>query len=160
MPGAKGQKLPATPFLIASMLGGYGFLGPYMITRKPSMEIVNKSDLGWITANVLENKIINWGLAAIVASAYVSSGFFNALISDPKQLISGYQELFTDTAIASASSMDFLILTLVAASLVPEDLARRGVKKGIAPYAAAFATVLWPGVGAALYCALRPELEE
>ncbi|KAL7507947.1 hypothetical protein ACHAXN_005042 [Cyclotella atomus] len=160
MPGAKGQKLPATPFVLASMLGGYGFLGPYMITRKPSMEIVNKSDLGWITANVLENKIINWGLAAIVASAYVSSGFFNALISDPKQLISGYQELFTDTAIASASSMDFLILTLVAASLVPEDLARRGVKKGIAPYAAAFSTVLWPGVGAALYCALRPELEE
>lgn len=160
MPGTKGQKLPATPFVLASMLGGYGFLGPYMITREPSFEVVNKSDLGWFTANVLENKIVNWGLAAIVTSAYVSSGFFNALMSDPNQLISGYKELFSDTAIASASSIDFLILTLVAASLVPEDLARRGVKEGIAPYAAALSTILWPGVGAALYCALRPELEE
>lgn len=160
MPGAKGQKLPATPFVLASMLGGYGFLGPYMITRKPSMENVKKSDLGWFTANILENKLVNYGLAAVIASAYVSSGFFTALISDSSQLINGYVDLFSETAIASASSMDFLILTLVAASLIPEDLARRGVKGGTAPYAVAASTLLWPGVGAALYCALRPELEE
>jgi hypothetical protein len=160
MPGAKGQKLPATPFVLASMLGGYGFLGPYMITRKPSLKVVKKNDLDWFTANVLENKIVNWLLAAVIASAYISSGCISALLNDPSALFSGYEELFSETAIASASSMDFLILTLVAASLVPEDLARRGVKDSIAPYAIAASTVLLPGVGAALYCALRPELEE
>lgn len=160
MPGAKGQKLPATPFVLASMLGGYGFLGPYMITRKPAFETVNKSDLGFVTSNILENKIVNWGLTAVIASAYVSSGFFAALVNDPNQLINGYADLFSQTAIASASSMDFLILTLVAASLIPEDLARRGVKEGAAPYAVAASTLLWPCVGVALYCALRPELEE
>ena len=160
MPGAKGQKFPATPFVLGSMLGGYGFLGPYMITRKPSFEAVNKNDLGWFTANVLENKVVNWILAAVIASAYVSSGCINALLDDPNKLFSGFAQLFSETAIASASSMDFVILTLVAASLIPEDLARRGVKEGVTPYAIAASTVLLPGVGAGLYCALRPELEE
>lgn len=158
MPGAKGQKLPATPFIFASMLGGYGFLGPYAMTRKPSPEVINKSNLGWFTANVLENKIFNWVILAVVSSAYVSSGCVSALFSDPSGLISGYGDLVSETAIASASSMDFVILTLVAASLIPEDLARRGVK-GASNYAIAASTVLLPGVGAALYCALRPELD-
>ena len=160
MPGAKGQKFPATPFLLGSMLGGYGFLGPYMMTRKPSLEIANKSELGWFTTNVLENKIVNWTVLAVISSAYVSSGFINALLDDSNKLLTGYGELFANTAIASASTMDFFILTLVAASLIPEDLARRGVKEGAAPYTIAASTVLLPGVGAALYCALRPELEE
>lgn len=160
MPGAKGQKFPATPFLLGSILGGYGFLGPYMMTRKPSFEIVNKNDLGWFTTNVLESKIVNWILLAVISSAYVSSGCISALLDDPNKLLSDYGDLFSSTAIASASTMDFLILTLVAASLIPEDLARRGVKDGTAPYAIAASTVLLPGVGAALYCALRPQLEE
>ena len=160
MPGAKGQKLPATPFVLGSMLGGYGFLGPYMITRQPSFENVNKSELGWFTANVLENKIINWGVAALISSAYVTSGCISALFSNPSELFSGYGDLFSQTAIASASTMDLLILTLVAASMIPEDLARRGVKDGLASQAIAASTVLLPVVGAALYCALRPELEE
>lgn len=160
MPGAKGQKFPATPFVLASMLGGYGFLGPYMITRTSSFETVNKSDLGWFTANVLENKTVNWILAAVIASAYISSGCISALLDDPNKLLSGYAQLFSETAIASASTMDFVILTLVAASMIPEDLARRGVKGGFTPYTIAALTLLLPGVGAGLYCALRPELEE
>ncbi|KAL3801047.1 hypothetical protein HJC23_002340 [Cyclotella cryptica] len=160
MPGAKGQKLPATPFIFASMLGGYGFLGPYVMTREPSFSVVKKSDLGWFTSKVLENKIFNWVTVALILSAYINSGCIGALVSDPNGLISGYGDLASQTAIASASSMDFAILTLVAASFVPEDLARRGVQGGIAPYAIAASTVLLPGVGAALYCALRPPLDE
>lgn len=142
------------------MLGGYGFLGPYVMTRQPSLAPVRKSDLGWFTSNVLENKIFNLVTVGLILAAYINSGCVAALVSDPNGLISGYSDLVSQTAIASASSMDFAILTLVAASIVPEDLARRGVNGGIAPYAVAASTLLIPGVGAALYCALRPQLDE
>lgn len=141
------------------MLGGYGFLGPYCITRTP-YTTSNKSDLGWVTSNILENKLFNWGVVALVASAYVTSGFFNALLSDANGLLNGYVKLFSDTAIASASSMDFFILTLAAASFIPEDLERRGVEKGVVPNVIAASTVLVPGFGVALYCALRPALDD
>ena len=155
-----GWKYHKRPFIFASMLGGYGFLGPYVMTREPSLSLVKKSDLGWFTSNVLENKIFNLVAVSLILSAYINSGCITALVSDPNALIGGYSDLVSQTAIASASSMDFVILTLVAASLVPEDLARRGVKGGVAPYAVAASTVLLPGVGAALYCALRPPLDE
>lgn len=159
MPGAKDQKLPATPFILGSCLGGFGLLGPYAITRTP-VTSVSQSDLGWFTSNVLENKLFNFAILAMTISAYVTSGCINAFVSDADGLVQGYGQLFSETAIASASSVDFFILTLFTASLVPEDLARRGVKSGISPYVIAACTALLPGVGVALYCALRPGLEE
>lgn len=120
---------------------------------------MTKSDLGWFTANVLENKLFNWGIAAAIISAYITSGGVAAFLSDPNELISGYVDLFSNTAIASASSMDFVILTLSAASFIPEDLSRRGVKGGVSKLIAA-STVLLPGIGVGLYCALRPSLDD
>ena len=160
MPAAKNQKLPAAPFLLGSMFGGYGLVGPYAITRTPDATVKTKADLGWITANILENKIFNWFIAAAFTSAYITSGGVNALISDASGTIDGYGKLFSDTAIASASSVDFLILTLSAASWIPEDLARRNYKGDVAPALIAASTALLPGVGVALYCALRPSLDE
>ncbi|KAL7443033.1 hypothetical protein ACHAXM_008767 [Skeletonema potamos] len=160
MPGAKNQKFPATPFLVGSMLGGYGLLGPYAFTRTPDATIKTKADLGWVTANILENKIFNWFIAVAFISAYITSGGVNALLSDASGTIDGYLQLFSETAIASASSVDFLILTLSAASWIPEDLQRRNYDGKLAPALIAASTVLLPGVGVALYCALRPSLDE
>jgi len=159
MPGAKGQKLPATPFLLGAMFGGYGVLGPYAITRTPNSSPVSKADLGWFTTNVLENKLFNYFIVLVCASTYVSSGALGAFITDPGQLIKGYADMFSETAIVSASSLDLVILTLSGASFVPEDLSRRGYKGEVAPLIAA-STVLLPGLGVALYCALRPGLDE
>ncbi len=160
MPAAKNQKFPATPFLLGSVFGGYGLLGPYAFTRTPDATVKTKADLGWVTANILENKIFNWFIVAAFTSAYITSGGVNALISDASGTIDGYGKLFSDTAIASASSVDFLILTTSAASWVPEDLARRNYKGGLSPALIAASTALLPGVGVALYCALRPSLDE
>ena len=159
MPVAKDQKFPATPFVLGSALGGYGLLGPYAFTRKPDASIKTKADLGWFTANILENKIFNWFIAVVFLNAYISSGVFGALLTDASGTINGFGQLISETAIASASSVDFLILTLAAASWIPEDLARRGYKGEMAPLIAA-STALLPGVGVALYCALRPSLDE
>lgn len=158
MPGAKNQKLNATPFLLGSMFGGYGSLGIYASTRKPNPTSVTKSELGWFTANVLENKIFNWLIVAMFTSAYVTSGALQSFVADPAELIKGYGELFSQTALVSASSMDFVILSLCAVSFIPEDLERRqydGNKNLVAAL-----TLLLPGLGAALYCALRPSLDE
>ena len=160
MPAAKNQKFSATPFLLGSVFGGYGLLGPYAFTRSPDATVKTKADLGWVTANILENKIFNWFIVAAFTSAYITSGGVNALISDASGTIDGYGKLFSDTAIASASSVDFLILTTSAASWVPEDLARRNYKGGLSPALIAASTALLPGVGVALYCALRPSLDE
>ena len=160
MPGSnENQKFPAAPFLIGSALGGYGLLGPYAFTRKPDASLKTKADLGWVTANILENKIFNWFIVVALVNAYLSSNVFSTLLSDASGTISGFGQLFSDTAIASASSMDFVILTIAAASFIPEDLSRRGYKGESASLIAA-STVLWPGVGVALYCALRPSLDE
>ena len=142
------------------MGGGYGLLGIYASTRKPNESIVSKSDLGWFTANVLENKIFNYLIVAAFTSAYITSGAIGPLIENPSELIQGYKDLWSQAALVSASSVDFLILTASAASFIPEDLERRGYDGEISPKAIALSTLLLPGLGAALYCALRPSLEE
>ena len=159
MPAAAGQRFPAAPFLLGSAFGGYGALGPYVMTRKPVIE-VTQSDLGWVTKNVLENKVFNWFMVAVASSALVTTGGLSAFLTDPQGQIQGYVELFQQTAIASASSVDFAILCLTAASLIPEDLARRGVTDTSKSRAIAASTLLLPMIGATLYCALRPPLPE
>ena len=89
-----------------------------------------------------------------------SSGAIPPLIENPSELIQGYKDLWSQAALVSASSVDFLILTASVASFIPDDLERRGYDGKISPQAIALSTFLLPGLGAALYCALRPSLEE
>ena len=56
--------------------------------------------------------------------------------------------------------LNFQLQMAIAASFIPEDLSRRGYEGKIAPSTIAALTTLLPGLGAALYCALRPELDE
>jgi hypothetical protein len=148
MPAAKDQKFSATPFLFGSSLAGYGSLGLYMMTRKPREE-VTVEDLGWFTKNVLENKIFNWVLVAALLNIYLITGAGPDLVSD----WNGTFGAFLDT-------VDLTILCLTGASLVPEDLARRGITDKGKAYAIAASTLLLPAVGTAVYCALRPSLKE
>ena len=160
MPGAKFQKpVPAAPFLLGGVFAGYGSIGILMSTRKSAPE-VSKEDLGWVTKNVLENKIANWIVAGVALSTFYSTGFIAGILDNAAGQIQGYSELLTTTAIASASSCDLAILTLTAASLIPEDLKRRGMTDSGKANAIAASTILLPIVGATIYCALRPSLPE
>ena len=78
--------------------------------------------------------------------------------------MSGYLDLFGTTKLASISTVDLSILTVAAATLIPRDYQLRvssedeeEQKKG---NLIAASTVLFPVLGAALYCALRPPLPE
>jgi len=157
MPGAKGQKPPLVPFLLGGVFAGYGSIGIAMSTRK-EVTVVNEEDLGWVTKNVLENKIFNWAMVALAASVFVSTGVLSGLAADAGGQIQGYTELFQSSAIVSASSCDLAILTVTAASLIPEDLKRRGFDDSGKAAAIAASTVFLPIFGAILYCALRPKL--
>ena len=179
MPTAHYQTLPAAPFLLAAAGAGYGAVGPYVMTRRP---VVNEGadagadtdadadyypgdtlpqqpvrPRGWWARNVWENRLVHGAVLALAASSFYTTGVITALKTDFAGTVQGYVDLFHSTAIAGVSSVDFTILCLTAASLIPEDLARRGVT-GSKAKAIAAATLLAPMLGATLYCALRPEL--
>lgn len=159
MPSAKGQRFPAPPFLIASAAVGYGAVGPYMMTRK-SVTSVDTDDLGWVTKNVLENKIFNWFMVIVAMSSLFTTGLMNALVNDFGGTVQGYTDVFSSAAIAGVSSVDFAILCMTAASLIPEDLERRGCTDKSNANAIAVSTLLLPMIGATIYVALRPTLPE
>ena len=116
MPGAKGQSLPAPPFLIASSFAGYGSLGIYMSTRK-SPDVNDNEGIGFVTKNILENKIFNWLIVAFSISNLFVSGTVSAFLNDPQLLFSGYSDLLASSALGFVSTVDLAILTLTAASL-------------------------------------------
>jgi len=159
MPGAKFQKFNPTPFLIGSAAAGYGSLGLMMTTRTP-VPTVEIEDLGWFTKNVLENKIFNWLLFAALLNTYILSGSGLGLLTDAGTTLSDFQELISGSALGLVSTLDLTILCLTGASLVPEDLERRGVTDRTKANAIAASTLLLPVVGLALYSALRPSLEQ
>ena len=121
---------------------------------------MSKSDLGWVTKNILENKIFNWAVVALSLSVFYTTGLIDGILADAGGQIQGYMDLYTSSALCSVSSCDLLILTLALASLIPEDLKRRGVEDSGKANAIAASTLLLPVVGATVYCALRPELPE
>lgn len=159
MPGAKGQSLPAPPFLFGSSLAGYGSLGLYMSTRK-SPDLNDNESFGFVTKNILENKIFNWIVVAMATSTFFVTGAIPALLSDPQTLASEYVSTVTSSALGFVSTVDLTILCLTAASLIPEDLERRGVTDGAKANIIAASTLLLPVLGPAVYCALRPSLPE
>ena len=163
MPGAKGQKFNPTPFLFASAFAGYGSLGLFMMTRKPVPTVENvEEDLGWFTKNVLENKVFSWVLFALLANAYVISGAAESLVTDPIFTIQEFRNCIDGTSLGTTTAVDFTILCLTGASLIPEDLKRRGFdeEESGKAYAIAASTLLFPAAGLALYSALRPSLTD
>mmetsp|Transcript_19679 Transcript_19679/g.47259 ORF Transcript_19679/g.47259 Transcript_19679/m.47259 type:complete len:324 (-) Transcript_19679:595-1566(-) len=159
MPSARGQRFPAPPFLIASAAVGYGAIGPYVMTRKP-VTSVDTDDLGWVTRNVLENKIFNWFMVVVATSSLFTTGLLGALAEDLGGTVRGYADAFASAAIVGVSSVDFAILCMTAASLIPEDLERRGYTDRGGANAIAASTLLLPMIGATIYVALRPPLPE
>ena len=130
-----------------------------MSTYKSVTDVTN-ADLGWVTKNVLENKIFNWAVVLLALNTFYVTGLFSGMLSDAAAEIQGYADLFSSAAICSASSVDLVILTLTMASMIPDDLKRRGVEDSGKAKAIAASTLLLPVVGSTIYCALRPSLPE
>ena len=140
--------------------------GPYLIFRAPPVDAKSRKDMAWFAANVLENKIFNWVLVVLCLTIPFTTGAVTSLEADGwSTTIQGFWDVASTTKIVSVSSVDLAVLTVAAASLIPQDYRLRvqGQPQQDAAEKAnwiAMATVLVPVLGAALYCALRPPLPE
>lgn len=135
--------------------------GPYLSFRAPPKGEYNPAEASWFTRNVLESKLLGWGLVAGVVGLPFVVGLVDALAQDPAGTIQGYKDLFATSKFVSASSVDAIVLNVAAASLIPQDMKLRqpDIEDSKAKLIGA-STLLVPFLGAALYCALRPALPQ
>jgi hypothetical protein len=165
VPQGRRKGLWAAPFLLGSMAAGYGALGLYLSFRAPPADAKTGTEISWITRNLLENKIFNWITVALCGSVLLTSGILsNCSVANLDSMSSDYLQLASGSKLVSVSSVDLLILTISAATLIPRDYCLRSrdvIKEDDAKInLLAASTVFLPVVGAALYCALRPPLPE
>jgi hypothetical protein len=127
--------------------------------------------MAWGTRNVLENKLFSWGLVALCVSVLAVSGVLVGSENLHPHLLEEYKSLLQSSKFVAVSTADLAVLTISAAVLIPKDYQLRtttttdddddesSLKSNKGPILAA-TTVLFPVLGAALYCALRPPLPE
>jgi hypothetical protein len=154
-PQASKQGPPAAPFVIAASFLGYFAFGPYLLLRGKQKEETSLSELGWITANVLENKIFNAGSLALALffATQVSWGDFSSLAQ-------GYSEMAQQSKFVTVSSVDLFLLSATVASFIPQDYKLRNPEDSDRANLIAASTMLLPVFGSAIYCILRPQLPE
>jgi hypothetical protein len=163
----------AGPFLLASLAAGYFSLGGYLSFRPPPVPSKTRGELSWPTRYIFENKLYNWSVVILAASLPFTSGL---VFSDPATMatvVEDYIRLASTSKLVTNSSLDLVILTFCAATLIPRDYRLRHggggsddgndeARSSITTMAnlVAASTVVLPVVGAALYCAFRPPLPE
>jgi hypothetical protein len=128
-----------------------------MIFRKTPRDEVCSDDLGWVVRNVFENKLFNCGVVALCLYQYGLA--IDPLLHSLDSVWQGYVDLVTSSKFASVSTVDLIILSTTAASVIPLDLKYRQphVEEGKANLIAA-STLFLPVLGVAAYVALRPNL--
>lgn len=162
LPGTANKKngISPTPFVAASSAVGFFALGPYLTIRGDiSAEPIFKRELGWFTRNVLENKAVNFSVLLLSVLVPLTSGIL-APGFNMEQSFQEFLALISSSKFVSVSSVDLSLLSLSAAILIPDDLKRRGFEDETKAKAIAAASLILPVIGGAVYCALRPEMEE
>lgn len=137
----RGQKLPAWLFLVGAFgLGAFALL-PYLALRQPSPTFMGQKN--WL----LKGLDANW-VGIVIAIAALSLLGYGVTQGDWGDFVAQWQ---TDRFI-HVMSLDFCLLTLLFPTLLPDDLARRGLTDS----RIFWAVTLVPLLGPIAYLALRP----
>lgn len=157
--GNKVGGVPAAPFLAASMAMGFGAAGFYLTFRSPPVEQKTQTEASWFTRTILENKLASVASIALLGAAIVSAMNLMEDGQTISSVLSDYISLTSQSKFVSTSSLDLVILTISAATLIPRDLQLRSQEDTTTlGRNIALGTLVVPIVGAILYCLWRPQL--
>lgn len=99
-PRASDKGIPAGPTLFLSAFVAFFIMGPYLALRKDPKTVIDdpSRELGWLTRNLWENKLFNYGTLAfgILCLASGAPGLEN-----PAETWKGMQELLQTSKFAS-----------------------------------------------------------
>jgi hypothetical protein len=163
LPQGRKEGVPAFPFLALSSAIGYFAIGPYLALRaSPVSNIEEKrGSVSWATTNIFENKALNWFIFMFTLYLPVAANVLGALVIDPDALLQGFVDLVTTSRFASVSLADIALQYAALVYLTPRDYHLRKPEASVEEArAVAAATAMFPVLGSALYCALRPKLPE
>ncbi|GMI51431.1 hypothetical protein ScalyP_jg3978 [Parmales sp. scaly parma] len=120
------EKKQATPFLFGSVFAGYFALGPHLMFREPSSDIVKQSEIGWVTRNIFENKVFAALLLLFSCSTIVNSSIGIDVVGGSfPTILSDYITQASTSKIISTGSADLFCLLATCNLLIKEDAVRR-----------------------------------
>lgn len=150
LPGAKGQKIPALPFVMGSLALGFFGIGPYLCLRNLKTDVLSQ-ERGRGSA-IFEFK--GTSLALLGFSLFLVYYALSGIVSDGNCL-GNFIELFKSQRLVHISTIDFTILSLAMSDPLSEDMKRRAWKGPSATVTSAL-----PMIGPVLYLLLRNPLPE
>ena len=139
------QKIPAWPFAAGSFGVGAFALIPYLALRQPNPTFTGQKN--WLL-KILDSRITG-GLIALGAIGLLVYGITAGDWSD-------FAQQWQTSRFVHVMSLDFCMVCLLFPVLLPDDMARRGLRD----QRIYWAVTLIPLLGALAYITLRPPIQE
>ena len=139
------QKIPAWPFAAGSFGVGAFALIPYLALRQPNPTFTGQKN--WLL-KILDSRITG-GLIALGAIGLLVYGITAGDWSD-------FAQQWQTSRFVHVMSLDFCLVCLLFPVLLPDDMARRGLRD----QRIYWAVTLIPLLGALAYITLRPPIQE
>jgi hypothetical protein len=141
----RGQKIMATPFVIAGFFLGAFALLPYLAWRQPNPNFEGEKNF---ILKILDSRILGIlltiGVVSLIVSALLNGDFHDFL------------EQWHSSRFINVMSLDFCLLSLLFPTVIGDDLAKRGITNKTIFWAIA----LIPLLGPLLYFCWRPPCPE
>lgn len=155
----------SVPYIILSALIGFYGLAPFLAIRQSPNMNDNKSERSWYTNNVIENKLFSWFIVLFYCYLPFGTNFVSYAhdVDSFVTIVQDFMTLFTTSRLVHASTLDLILCYMTLTYyLIPIDYQlRNGSENNMNPMNRNIITLfagLFPFVGTAIYCALRPPI--